>query len=314
MTASRHTPVLLDETLGLLDPSAGQTALDCTVGLGGHAIEIARKLGPVGTLVICDLDAGNLNLAQERLRSMPEPPTIVPVHGNFAQAPRKMVELDLRVDALLADLGFASAQVDDPNRGFSFRFDGPLDMRLDPASPISAADLLRSISEEELISTLRRFGEEPRARRIAQKLIAARAAEPIETTARLASLVREATGPRRSTDRIDPATRTFQALRIAVNDELGSLDRLLEAVRRAAALGSGSASWLAPGARIAMISFHSLEDRPVKNCFRDLCKAGRATALTRKPLVARQRERDANPRSRSAKLRAIRLTEPGDAL
>lgn len=311
VTRSGHTPVLLEETLSLLAPQPGETALDCTVGLGGHAEAVARRLGPTGALVINDIDEGNLAASADRIANLPDPPRIVPLRGNFAETPRKLAELRLHADVVLADLGFASSQVDDPARGFSFMREGPLDMRLDPGAPISAADLVNQLSERELATILRELGEERQALRIARKLVAARADAPIATTTRLTSLIREAVGPRRPQDRIDPATRTFQALRIAVNDEIGSLERLLDAIRRAAAAPAGA--WLAPGARIGVISFHSLEDRPVKNCFRDLVGAGVARALSRKPITASDEECAANPRSRSAKLRAIQLTLRSDA-
>jgi len=302
-----HTPVLLAEALALLDPQPGETALDCTAGLGGHAEALALRIGPTGALILCDLDPGNLAASAARIAALAAPPRVVPIHGNFADLPRRLAEAGLAADAVIADLGFASSQVDDPARGFSFQRDGPLDMRLDPSAPEPAADLVARASEEELASILSEFGEERRARSIARKLVAARAAEPILTTGRLASLVRAAAGPRRRQDRIDPATRTFQALRIAVNDELGSLERLLEAVTRAAR-APGPASWLTPGARIGVIAFHSLEDRPVKRAFRDLTNADLAEALTRKPVRAGENEQSRNPRARSARLRAIRLS------
>lgn len=312
MTRSGHTPVLLEETLALLDPQPGETALDCTVGRGGHAVEIARRLGPTGTMIINDLDPANLDEAARLLAEIPNGPRLVQLRGNFAQAPRRMAELGLSANLVLADLGFASTQVDDPQRGFSFSKDGPLDMRLDPAAPMTAAELVNTTSERELARIIREYGEEPRASRIAQKLVAARQGEPITTTARLAEVVRSATGPKRHTDRIDPATRTFQALRIAVNDEIGSLERLLDAVRRAAALGSAK-SWLAPGARVGIISFHSLEDRPVKTVFRELVGSGLAESVAIKPVTASDAEVQSNPRARSAKLRVIRLTRRHDA-
>jgi 16S rRNA (cytosine1402-N4)-methyltransferase len=307
MTNKGHTPVLLDETIRLLDPQPGQTAVDCTTGAGGHAEAIARLLGPTGTLIINDCDRESLSLAELHLNSLAAAPKIVSFHGNFAELPRKLVEHGLQASAVLADLGFASTQMNDPLRGFSFSRDGPLDMRLDTTDPTTAAELVNTLSEEELVSLLFEYGEEKKARRIAQKLVAAREAEPICTTARFASIVREAAGPRRYSDRIDPATRTFQAVRIAVNDELGSLDRLLDGVRRSAAAHEAPGSWLAPGARVGIISFHSLEDRRVKRCFRELANAGQAELVTRRPVIASDHERASNPRSRSAKLRLLRL-------
>lgn len=305
MPTAAHTPVLPAETLAALAPAAGDTAADCTAGLGGHAALIAERLGPTGTIVINDLDPANLDRAAARIARLPASPRVVPIHGNFADLPRKLTDLGLTVSVLLADLGFASPQVDDPARGFSFMRDGPLDMRLDPDAPESAADLIARIPESELADLIFRFGEERRSRAIARKLVAAREVEPISTTGRLASLIREAVGPRRRNERIDPATRTFQALRIAVNDEIGSLERFLEALTHAARQGAG---WIAPDARVAIISFHSLEDRPVKRAFRALTDAGLAEPLTRKAARASEDEQTRNPRSRSARLRAVRLT------
>lgn len=314
-----HTPVLFEDTLCALDPHPGETALDCTAGLGGHAAELARRVGARGVMVIMDLDSGMLREAQARMEALPEPPRIVALQGNFAQAPRRLLEQGLHADVVLADLGFSSPQIDDPARGFSFMRDGPLDMRLDPTAPLSGADLLREASEGELVTILREFGEERHAGRIARKLVAEREREPITTTGRLAEIVQSVLGPRRPTDRIHPATRTFQAVRIAVNDELGSLNRLLEAIRRAATIGRVSDQstgetpgpqqmWLAPEARVGVIAFHSLEDRPVKNCFRDLVSSGFAEFIARKPIVASEKECGMNPRARSARFRAIRLT------
>ena len=223
------------------------------------------------------------------------------------------------VNVLLADLGFASNQIDTPERGFSFSRNGPLDMRLNPAAPITASELVNTMPERELAELIRDLAEEPwpAASAIARKLVQARAAGPISTTAELAAIIRSALPPRRhGSPSIDPATRTFQALRIAVNDELGSLASLLEGIRRSAAMlvsssgGSGTLAppgWLAPGARIGIISFHSLEDRPVKQAFSNLVQHGLAADLTRRPAVATDDEIAANPRSRSAKFRAVRI-------
>ncbi|MCA9277394.1 MAG: 16S rRNA (cytosine(1402)-N(4))-methyltransferase RsmH, partial [Phycisphaerales bacterium] len=194
---------------------------------------------------------------------------------------------------------------------FSFMRDGPLDMRLDPTSGRSAAALIAALPEEELASIIRRYGEEPRARAIARKLVAERDSGPIDTTSRLVSVLRAVLGPRHPSTRIDPVTRTFQALRIAVNDEVSNLESLLESIRRSAeALPTGSAAaWLNPGARVGIISFHSLEDRLVKQHFRELTSRGLATAVTRRPIVADDVETDFNPRARSAKLRVIALAD-----
>jgi 16S rRNA (cytosine1402-N4)-methyltransferase len=306
---SGHVPVLLEETLTVLDPTPGRSYLDCTAGLGGHALAIARRLGPTGRVILNDADPGNLALAAARLRDelANRCPAVITLHGNFADVARRMAAHDppLRADVLLADLGFASSQMDDPLRGLSFMREGPLDMRFDPASPITAAELVNTLPEHELARLIREYGEDRNAARIARKLVAARQASPISTTGELAGLVRQATpGP---TTGIDPATRTFQALRIAVNDELGSLQALLDSLVRAAA--GAPPSFLNPGARVAVISFHSLEDRPVKHAFAELVRAGRAEHLARKPVTASDAERESNPRARSAKLRALRFLD-----
>jgi 16S rRNA (cytosine1402-N4)-methyltransferase len=303
--ARRHTPVLLESVVELLAPRQGQTFLDCTAGLGGHAAAIAARLGPSGTVILNDVDPANLTKASETVGALGV--RTVSLRGNFADAPRVLAERGLAADMVLADLGFASSQMDDPARGLAFSSDGPLDMRLDPSLATTAADLVASLPESELTRIIGEFGEDRDARRIARKLVEARRERPISTTRQLAELVRQASG-RRSAGAIDPATRTFQALRIAVNDELGSLEALLSAVERGAGAAGGKPGWLNPGARVAIISFHSLEDRPVKRSFAGLVERGLATGLTRRPVEADERELAANPRARSAKLRAIRLT------
>ena len=262
-----------------------------------------------GTVVLNDMDAGNLNLAAEHVTKVGAG-RVVTFRGNFADAPRKLEELGLSADLVLADLGFSSNQVENPERGLSFSRDGPLDMRLDPSIPASAADLVASLPQSELARIILEYGEDRNAARIARKLVESRRERPISTTRQLAEVVRQASG-RRSTGGaggIDPATRTFQALRIAVNDELGSLESLLRSVEQGAAkVSAGRPSWLKPGSRIAVISFHSLEDRPVKQSFVALVDRGLASELTRRPIEADEREVSANPRARSAKLRAIRI-------
>ncbi|HYE01867.1 MAG TPA: 16S rRNA (cytosine(1402)-N(4))-methyltransferase RsmH [Phycisphaerales bacterium] len=308
----RHLPVLRAETLDLLAPRPGETALDCTAGLGGHAAELARRLGPSGTLVLCDLDPGNLEQARARVLGTAEPPRVVVLRGSFAEAPRRLVEQGLRADVVLADLGFSSNQVESAERGLSFQRDGPLDMRLDPSGPLTAADLVNTAPASELAQIIRELGEERHARAVAEKIVRERRAGPIQTTARLAALVRSVVGKYSggAPAGIDHATRTFQALRLAVNDELGHLRALLDSLERAARTSGdpeAAPSWLAPGARVAIISFHSLEDRPVKQAFARLVEAGSAEPLTRRPVTASDAERLENPRSRSAKLRALRL-------
>jgi 16S rRNA (cytosine1402-N4)-methyltransferase len=309
-----HIPVLMTSVLNLLAPQPGDTYVDCTVGLGGHAAAISDRIGPTGTAVLFDLDINHLDYSRQRLESLARPPTIITHHASFAEAPRLLARSGIVADLLLADLGFASPQVDNPERGFSFSRDGPLDMRLNPQAPITAQELVNTLPERELAELIRDYAEEPWpvAMRIAGKIVSERRDNPITRTAQLASIVRSALPPRRPGPSIDPATTTFQALRIAVNDELGSLRTLLAGIERAA---SGASSFLktAPGhgARVGIISFHSLEDRPVKRSFASLTERALATELTRKPVIADEAELAANPRARSAKLRAIRLGSGG---
>jgi 16S rRNA (cytosine1402-N4)-methyltransferase len=305
-----HIPVLLEAVVATLDPAPGGTLVDCTAGLGGHAAAIARRLGPAGRVVLMDLDAGNLARAAAAVRDAlgsPDPASVVPVHASFAWAASEMTARGLVADYLLADLGFASNQMDDPARGLSIRRPGPLDMRLDPSAGATAARLVAETPEADLADLIYRFGEERLSRRIARAIVRARDQAPIETTERLAEIVSSAFPPKSRHGRIHPATRTFQALRIAVNDEIGSLESLLASIERQAG-PEPPARWLAEGARVAIISFHSLEDRPVKQAFRRLAESNSARLINRKPLVADQKEIAANARARSAKLRALALT------
>lgn len=304
-----HIPVLMESVLRTLAPQPGETVLDCTAGLGGHAEAMARRIGPTGTLVLFDVDASNLSRASQRVLALPEPPRVIALHSAFSAAARLAQEHELIVDVLLADLGFSSNQISDTARGFSFQREGPLDMRLDPSSPVSAADLVNTLPERELARIIFEYGEDPAARRIAAAIVRARAAGPLATTTQLAAAVHGVVGKPGGRSPIDPATKTFQAFRIAVNDELGHLDALLSSIRRAAEIGR--TTWLrndpGRGARIGIISFHSLEDRPVKRVFSALCVAGLATAIERGAIQADDAELAANPRARSAKLRAVRL-------
>lgn len=316
MEAIRHIPVLPDDVLATLAPQPGEVFLDATLGRGGHAALLLPQLGPGGMYIGLDLDPGNAAYARERLEPLAAEAGVrlAVIHRSFAGARQVLAELGIaHVDGVLADLGFASNQVDDPQRGLSFMADGPLDMRLDPTSPLTAATLLATLGEKELADLIFNFGEERFSRRIARKIVEARARSPIESTGQLAELIRQAYGPAASgRSRIHPATRTFQALRIAVNGELDALDQLL----------SDLPALLAPGGRAALISFHSLEDRPVKQAF------GRWTQpdpdwpafsppppppmkrLTGKPRVASDAEIARNPRARSAKLRAVQRVAP----
>lgn len=295
-----HVPVLAVEVLRLLEPRPGMVMLDCTLGRSGHARLIAPRLAPGGTYVGLDVDPVNILFGREALASLPVKAHLV--RSNFADARVALDALGIeKVDLLLADLGFASSQMTDAGRGLSFRAEGPLDMRLDPSLGQTAADLVNHLPERELADVIYRYGEERMSRKIARKIVEERATSPIKTTTALAEVVRRAYGPAARRSRIDPATRTFMALRIAVNDELGVLERLLEQLP----------SLLAPQGRAAIISFHSLEDRLVKHAFQRLEQDGRFERLTRKPVTADEAERQTNPRSRSAKMRVIAGVETG---
>jgi 16S rRNA (cytosine1402-N4)-methyltransferase len=317
-----HVPVLLNEVLAVLEPKAGETYADCTAGLGGHACAVAKRMGH-GTIVLNDVDPANLERAAGAVRGAwktdqgpeglgthgLEAHATVVVRGNFAELPHVLRERGICANMILADLGFASNQIEDASRGFSFQRDGPLDMRLDPTLPMHAGHLVNSAPEAELVRILTEYGEESGARRIARKLVDVRSMKPIATTSELAGAVHAALGF--SGGPIDPATRTFQAIRIAVNDELGSLEGLLGLVEQACGeLAAGRATWLAKGARVAIISFHSLEDRLVKQAFgrigKQYAKQG-AKEVTKHPVTASEAELGWNPRARSAKLRCVRV-------
>jgi 16S rRNA (cytosine1402-N4)-methyltransferase len=289
-----HEPVMVADVLEQLEPSRGGTFVDCTVGLGGHA----RALLEAGAsrLIGLDRDLEALRLAREAL--VPYGDRAELVHSDY----RAMTEvLDSRgigsVQGVLADLGVSSLQLDAANRGFSFRRDEPLDMRMDTSSGSTAAEAVATADEQTLADVIYEFGEERHARRVARAIVAARQSAPIETTGRLADVVRRAV-PRKGYTRIDPATRTFQAIRIWVNHELDGLDTFLgAAVER-----------LERGGRIVVITFHSLEDRIVKHTLRALQAAGRVTIRTKRPMVPEEAEIDRNPRARSAKLRSAERT------
>lgn len=261
------------------------------------------RVGPGGVYVGLDLDAGNLAFARRRLTPIAERAGVALhlVHGSFASADRVLEGLGLAgADRVLADLGFASNQVDEASRGLSFRLDGPLDMRLDPGGPTTAADLVNRLDERSLADVIYRFGEERLSRRIARKIVQARGDRPISRTFELAELCRRAYGPRGG-GRIDPATRTFQALRIAVNGELDALEALL----------SRLPGLVSAGGLVGVISFHSLEDRLVKRAFLEAQQRGAMERVTRKPVTAGEQEAQDNPRSRSAKLRVARRSKAG---
>ena len=287
-----HAPVLLAETLALLEPGRGGLFVDCTVGLGGHARALLQ--GGATRLLGLDRDPSALRLAAEALAAWS--PQIELVHADYRELGQVLdARAEPQVDGVLADLGVSSLQFDTEGRGFSFRRDEPLDMRMDQTAGPTAADLLAAVDEEELANVIFQFGEERFSRRIARGVVEARRIAPVETTGQLAQIVRRAV-PRRGYQRIDPSTRTFQALRIWVNRELDGLDAFLVAASQR----------LRAGARLAVISFHSLEDRIVKHTFRALAAGGEALrVLTRRPLIPGAEEVARNPRARSAKLRAI---------
>ncbi|MHC4989743.1 MAG: 16S rRNA (cytosine(1402)-N(4))-methyltransferase RsmH [Planctomycetota bacterium] len=309
MTDHGHLPVLLDEVVSVLEVRSDDVVVDCTVGRGGHTERLAQEMRDAGgkasgRLIGLDLDADNLEHVTQRLGPTGIPFT--PVHDSFARVADHVAQLGVQADVVLADLGCSSTQLDDPARGFSFGAEGPLDMRLDRRRPVTAADLIATLGERELADLIFRYGEDPFARKIARKLVQVRELQPIQTTTQLAALVVDAYGSRARSSRMHPATRTFMALRITVNDELTALAALLEQIEEGARTTPDG--WLRPGARIAIISFHSLEDRMVKRSFAELIRNGLASTPTRKPRQASDTEVQANPRARSARLRALHLS------
>lgn len=284
----------------MVAPAGRRMLLDCTVGLGGHAEALLDAADPEATLLGVDVDEANLQLARRRLERFGERVRLF--HANFSEADEVVAQAGgPGADVILADLGIASSQLDDPQRGLSFRVDGPLDMRLDARRTQTAADLVNALGEQELADLIYEFGEERYSRRVARAIVAARANGRIERTAELARIVSDAMpfAVKRTRRGVHPATRTFQALRITVNDEMGSLDRLLEKLP----------DLLVPGGRAGIISFHSLEDRRVKRAFAAWADTGRAKRLSKKAITPAEDEMAANPRSRSAKLRGIERIE-----
>jgi 16S rRNA (cytosine1402-N4)-methyltransferase len=282
-----HVPVLLKEAIDFLAVKRGGTYLDATVGLGGHSYEIAKRLGAPGHLIGFDKDPAALERAREKLTALDEPPEVTLIHGSFAEVAERIAPASL--DGLMADLGVSSLQLGDAARGFSFQAEGPLDMRMNPMSGETAEQVVNHLDERKLADVIYEFGEERRSRRIARAIVRSR---PICTTQHLVEVISTAARSMKH-ERIHPATRTFQALRIFVNRELDDLKALLEA----------APSVLKPGGRLVVISFHSLEDRIVKDALRG-GKDKYFSVLTKKPLTASEEEIDRNPRSRSAKMRA----------
>jgi 16S rRNA (cytosine1402-N4)-methyltransferase len=295
-----HEPVLTAEVIEQLQPGKGGVFVDCTVGLGGHSS--ALLAAGAGRIIALDRDIDALDRARATLA--PWLQRVELVHADYRSLDSVLERLGVPlVDGTLADLGVSSMQLDAPGRGFSFQRDEPLDMRMDRSGGETAADLLARSSEIELADAIFQFGEERYSRRIARALVDARRQAPIDTTGRLAAIVRRAI-PRRGFMRIDPATRTFQAFRIWANRELEGLERFLQAAARR----------LRSGGRLVVITFQSLEDRIVKHTLRALAQPDVATlkVLTKKPIVPTEEEVQRNPRARSAKLRAAeRVLDPG---
>jgi 16S rRNA (cytosine1402-N4)-methyltransferase len=292
-----HAPVLLKEAIESLAIRRGGTYIDATLGLGGHAYEIAKRLGRQGHLIGVDKDTAAQEIARRRLSEPPADlkddwPKITLLHASFAEV-AKLVPAE-SADGLLADLGVSSMQLDNAARGFSFQAEGPLDMRMDPTSELSADQVVNHMREEELANVIYEFGEERRSRRIARAIVRAR---PIRSTAHLAKVI-SASAPTMKSERIHPATRTFQAIRIFVNRELDDVRALITGKT------AGARTVLKNEGRVAIISFHSLEDRIVKDALREGAQEGWWRVLTKKPITASEEEVDRNPRSRSAKLRA----------
>ncbi len=288
---SAHIPVMPVEVLHWLDPKPGGRYLDATVGYGGLAERILQAIGPGGFLLGIDRDPAAVVATQEKLKAYPSKKLLL--HENFSNMKQCIARAGLEsVDGAVFDLGVSSPQLDDPSRGFSFRAEGPLDMRMNPTEGPTGADLINELDESELADLLWNFGEERYARRIARHLVRQR---PLRTTQDLVKAVERAVPPHYRHGRIHCATRTFQALRIAVNAEM---DVLEPALRDAVDL-------LTPSGRVCVISFHSLEDRIVKRTYQDLAKSpsARVRILTKKPITPSEQEVDANPRARSAKLR-----------
>lgn len=303
--AGEHRPVMLNEVLQVLNPQPGQVIVDCTLGFAGHSSELLRRVGPAGLLIATDLDPDNLPRAREKLEAVGHP--FHAHQGNFAGLPAVLAAAGVeRVDAVLADLGMSSMQVDDAERGFSFMRDGPLDMRMDRSRGRTAAELLNTLTAEELAAAFRDLGDEPEAEKIAAAIVEQRAAAPLQRTTELRELIERAApvtpllgpghGPIRK-QKMLPTTRVFQALRILVNRELANLTQLLRVLP----------AILKPGGVAGIISFHSGEDRLVKTTFRDGVRSGIYSAASDDAIRPSEQEKLDNPRARSAKLRWAKL-------
>jgi 16S rRNA (cytosine1402-N4)-methyltransferase len=300
----KHIPVLVEEIVQFVRPRAGAAYVDATLGEGGHAQALLYASAPSGRLIGIDRDAEVLEVARQRLR--PFGARVDFVHGHVAELPSILAGLQLaQVDGIVLDLGVSSYQLETAERGFSFARQGPLDMRMDRTMAQTAAMLVNTLGESELVGVIQRYGEERWARRIARAIVRARRQAPLQSTQALAAVITHVIPPTARPPRLHPATRTFQALRIAVNEELSTLEASLKS----------AIACLNPGGRLCVIAYHSLEDRIVKRTFQD-CATGLEAAsppvriLTRKPVTSTPAERQANPRARSAKLRALERLEP----
>jgi len=299
-----HLPVMRSEVLFWLRPQSGGIYVDCTVGYCGHAFEVLHASQPSGVVLGIDRDSHAISICQERLRAFGN--RLVLVKAHFMDVKSILAERGIsQVQGMLFDLGVSSPQLDQPSRGFSFRFDGPLDMRMDQGSGTTAADIVNRLDEADLADMIYRFGEERYSRRIARAIVQARRDQELTTTGQLTAVIESAVPAHYRRGRIHCATRTFQALRIAVNHELDHLEMSLR----------DAADVLAPGARLCVISFHSLEDRIVKQTFKSLSRdGGDLEILTKRPQIPSQLEMDQNPRARSAKLRVMqRMVKEGRA-
>lgn len=287
-----HLPVLVEEIIELFAPKEGNVIVDGTCGLGGHAKEFCKRIGATGKYIGIDQDQSALSVAKENLEEFKE--NCILINDNFRNLKLILDNLGVEhVDGILLDLGVSSLQLDDPKRGFSFRFDAALDMRMNSNQSKTAFDIVNGSTEAELSDLLKEYGEERWHKRIARRIVEERLKEPIKTTAQLQDIVSRAMPHSQKRQKIHPATRTFQALRIAVNDELGSLRDFL----------SDCSDVLSKVGKIGIISFHSLEDRIVKRAFKHFAQTGLVDVLTKKPVCAKEEEIAKNPRARSARLR-----------
>lgn len=292
--ASAHQSVLMNEVLHYMDPQPEEIFVDGTLGMAGHALAILRRLGPKGLLIGLDRDLNSLEQARKNLGEYAHQCRLV--HRDFKDVDLVLADLNIEaVNGILLDLGISSYQLDNPERGFSLRNSGPLDMRMDQNGAISAYDLVNSLTEKEIAAILKDFGEERWAGRIARQIVSERSKNPIEYTDDLTRIIIKAVPGKGKPPRIHPATRTFQALRIAVNRELETLEAVIDK----------SITLLRPGGRMGIISFHSLEDRIVKNKFKLFEKANLARCLVKKPVRPSEAETEGNPRARSARFRII---------